>query len=145
MQGGVVQLKGKVPTYASKIAAEKDVYEVEGVNKVENYLEVEISPDFARPTDAEITRNIENKLVWNSASPESPVGLSYIKHRETGKKILLFVREQNRDEYGIAMSYVFLGEASFVKSYGDRPMSIEWRLSEPIPAGLLKESRKLVG
>ena len=27
----------------------------------------------------------------NSASPESPVGLSYIKHRETGKKILLFV------------------------------------------------------
>lgn len=66
VQGGVVQLKGKVPTYASKIAAEKDVYEVEGVNKVENYLEVEISPDFARPTDAGITRNIENKLVWNS-------------------------------------------------------------------------------
>jgi superfamily II DNA or RNA helicase len=81
----------------------------------------------------------------NSASPESPVGLSYIKHRETGKKILLFVREQNRDEYGLAMSYVFLGEASFVKSYGARPMSIEWRLAEPIPAGLLKESRKLVG
>ena len=81
----------------------------------------------------------------NSASPESPVGLSYIKHRETGKRILLFVREQNRDEYGLAMSYVFLGEASFVKSYGARPMSIEWRLAEPIPAGLLKESRKLVG
>jgi len=73
------------------------------------------------------------------------VGLSYIKHRERGKKILLFVREQNRDEYGVAMSYVFLGEASFVKSYGARPMSIEWRLVEPIPASLLKESRKLVG
>ncbi len=81
----------------------------------------------------------------NSASPESPVGFSYIKHRDTGKKILLFVREQNRDEYRIAMSYVFLGEASFVKSYGARPMSIEWRLAEPIPASLLKESRKLVG
>ena len=61
------------------------------------------------------------------------------------KKILLFVREQNKDEYGLAMSYVFLGEAGFVKSYGARPMSIEWRLVEPIPAGLLKESRKLVG
>ena len=81
----------------------------------------------------------------NSASPESPVGLSYIKHMETGKKIMLFVREQNRDEYGLAMSYVFLGEAGFVKSYGARPMSIEWRLAEPIPAGLLKESMKLVG
>jgi hypothetical protein len=77
----------------------------------------------------------------NSASPDSPVGLSYIKHKETGKKILMFVREQNRDEYGLAMSYVFLGEASFVKSYGARPMSIEWRLAELIPAGLLKESR----
>ncbi len=67
------------------------------------------------------------------------------RRRERGKKILLFVREQNRDEYGIAMSYVFLGEAGFVKSYGARPMSIEWRLTEPIPASLLKESRKLVG
>ena len=50
----------------------------------------------------------------NSASPESPVGLSYIKHRETGKKILLFVRELNMDEYRIAMSYVFPSEASFI-------------------------------
>lgn len=33
---------------------------------MENYLEVEISPDFPRPPDAEITRNLENKLVWNS-------------------------------------------------------------------------------
>ena len=65
--------------------------------------------------------------------------------RERGKKILLFVREQNSDEYGIVMSYIFLGEASFVKSYGARPMSIEWRLVEPIPAGLLREGRKLVG
>ncbi len=67
------------------------------------------------------------------------------RRRETGKKILLFVREQNSDEFGIAMSYVFLGEASFVKSYGARPMSTEWRLAEAIPASLLKESRKLVG
>ena len=48
-------------------------------------------------------------------------------------------------EHGLAMSYVFLGEASFVKSYGAKPMSIEWRLAEPIPSGLPKESRKLVG
>ena len=61
------------------------------------------------------------------------------------KKILLFVREQIRDEYGLAISYVLLDEVSFVKSYGARPMSIEWRLAEPIPASLLKESRKLVG
>ena len=56
----------------------------------------------------------------------------------------MFVREQNRDEYGLAMSYIFLGEASFVKSYGTRPMIIEWRLAEPGPASLLKESRNLM-
>jgi hypothetical protein len=50
----------------------------------------------------------------NSASPESPVGLPYIKDRETGKRIQLLVREQNRDEYGLAMSYVFPSEASFI-------------------------------
>lgn len=32
-----------------------------------------------------------------------------------------------------------------VKAFGARPMSIEWRLAEPIPASLLKESRKLMG
>ncbi len=66
VQDDVVQLKGKVPTYASKIAAEKDVYEVSGVTWVQNHLEVESPPDITRPTDLEITETIENKLAWNS-------------------------------------------------------------------------------
>jgi hypothetical protein len=81
----------------------------------------------------------------NSTSPETATGLSYINHEETNKTILMFVREQNNDEYGLTMSYVFLGEASFVKSAGAKPMNIEWKLKEAIPASLLKESRKLVG
>ncbi len=60
-----------------------------------------------------------------------------------GKKILLFVREQNQDEYHLTMSYVFIGEAKFIKSYGAKPMNIEWKLAEPMPDYLLKESRKL--
>jgi osmotically-inducible protein OsmY len=63
---GAVKLRGRVPTYASKIAAEKNAWSVEGVNRVENLLEVELPPDTARPSDTEITRSIENKLVWNS-------------------------------------------------------------------------------
>ena len=70
---------------------------------------------------------------------------SYNKYRETGKKILVFVRAQKEDECGFAVSDVFPGQAGFVTSHGARPMSIEWRLAEPIPARLLKESRKLVG
>ncbi len=63
---GVAELRGKVPTYASKIAAEKNACSVEGVRRVENYLEVELPPDLSRPSDTEITSTIENKLIWNS-------------------------------------------------------------------------------
>lgn len=79
----------------------------------------------------------------NNTSPESPKGKSYIEHKQKGKKILLFVREQNEDEFGLTMPYAFLGEANFQHSYGRKPMNIEWRLNEPIPPYLLKESRKL--
>jgi superfamily II DNA or RNA helicase len=79
----------------------------------------------------------------NATSPNSPKGLSYINHKEQEKKILLFVREQNDDEYGFTMSYVFLGEANFMKSIGSKPMNVEWKLNEPMPAYIWKESGKL--
>lgn len=79
----------------------------------------------------------------NSISPNSPKGDSYINHKDFGKKILLFVREQNVDEYGFTMSYTFLGEVDFIKSKGAKPMSVEWKLHEPMPSYILKESQKL--
>ena len=79
----------------------------------------------------------------NRTSPVSPSGQSYIHHKEMGKRILLFVREQNLDEYGFNMTYTNLGEAEFVRSSGEKPMNIEWRLKAPIPSYLLKESQKL--
>ncbi len=79
----------------------------------------------------------------NATAPESPKGLSYIQHQELEKKILIFVREQNEDEYGFTMSYVFLGLADFQKTSGAKPMNIEWKLKEPMPAYIWKESGKL--
>lgn len=79
----------------------------------------------------------------NSAAPSTPTGKAYIHHEKAGRKILLFVREQNKDEFGNTLPFVFLGEANFVKHSGARPMNIEWKLEEPIPTFLLKESRKL--
>lgn len=79
----------------------------------------------------------------NATAPESPKGLSYIKHQELEKKILIFVREQNDDEYGFTMSYVFLGLADFQKTSGAKPMNIEWKLKEAMPAYIWKESGKL--
>jgi hypothetical protein len=79
----------------------------------------------------------------NATSPESPKGLSYINQGDLNKRILLFVREQNDDEFGFTMSYVFLGEARFINSSGAKPMNVEWQLNEPMPAYIWKESGKL--
>ena len=79
----------------------------------------------------------------NATTPLSPKGLSYINQGDLDKTVLLFVREQNDDEYGFTMSYVFLGKANFVKSTGAKPMNIEWQLNEPMPAYIWKESGKL--
>ncbi len=93
--------------------------------------------------DYAISESLFHWQSQNSTTPESPKGKSYINHRTQGKRILLFVREQNEDEYGFTMSYVFLGEANYVKSHGEKPMNIEWKLEEPMPAHLWKESGKL--
>jgi superfamily II DNA or RNA helicase len=79
----------------------------------------------------------------NATTPESSKGLSYIHHLNQGKRILLFVREQNDDEFGFTMPYVFLGEAEYIKSSGSKPMNIEWQLKEPMPAYIWRESGKL--
>lgn len=79
----------------------------------------------------------------NSTAPNTPTGQAYIHHKRIGRKILLFVREQNKDEYGNTLPFVFLGEADFMRHQGAKPMSIEWKLEERIPSFILKESRKL--
>lgn len=76
----------------------------------------------------------------NSAAPNTPKGQAYINSE---KNVLLFVREQNKDEYGFTMGYVFLGKVEFQKYSGEKPMNIEWKLKEPMPSYILKESQKL--
>lgn len=79
----------------------------------------------------------------NSAGPETPKGLSYIKHQENKKRILLFLREKANDEYGNTMGYVFVGEGSLKEHYGAKPMNIKWELNEPMPHYLWKDAAKL--
>ena len=80
----------------------------------------------------------------NSAGPETPKGLSYIKHHEQGKRIMLFVREKNKDEFGNTMGYVFVGEGQLREHYGAKPMNIKWELNEPLPHYLWKDAAKLL-
>ncbi len=79
----------------------------------------------------------------NSAGPETPKGLSYINHKEEGKRILLFVREKNKDEFGNTMGYVFVGEGQLKHHNGSKPMNIKWELKESLPHYLWKDAAKL--
>lgn len=93
--------------------------------------------------DYAISESLFHWQSQNRASPENTSGKSYIQQGDNGKNILLFVREQNDDEYGNTIAYAFLGSADFVKTEGAKPMNIEWKLQEPMPAYIWKESGKL--
>jgi superfamily II DNA or RNA helicase len=79
----------------------------------------------------------------NAYGPDTTKGVSYIKHFENNKKILLFVREKAIDENGNTLGYVFIGEGIFRETEGSKPMNVKWELSEPMPNYLWKESAKM--
>jgi superfamily II DNA or RNA helicase len=79
----------------------------------------------------------------NSARPDKGKGLSYIKHKENDKRILLFVREKAKNEFGNSLGYVFIGEGNLEDYKGSKPMSINWKLEEPMPHYLWKDAAKL--
>ncbi len=79
----------------------------------------------------------------NTARPETGKGQSYVKQKQTGKSILLFVREKNNDEFNNTIAYVFLGLADYIDHYGAKPMSINWALRESAPHYLWKDMAKM--
>jgi hypothetical protein len=79
----------------------------------------------------------------NSARPDKGKGLSYIRHKKINKRILLFVREKAKNEFGNSIGYVFIGEGEMKDHYGSKPMSINWELNEPMPHYLWKDAAKL--
>lgn len=79
----------------------------------------------------------------NRTTPDSEIGKSYIQQGDREKNILLFVRESQKDSDNFTQGFVFLGPVHFVDYYGSKPMSIKWKLEEPLPSYLWKETLKL--
>lgn len=78
----------------------------------------------------------------NNTSPGTPTGQRYINHEKVGHTILLFGREE-RTIANLSAPFAFLGPARYVSHTGSRPMSITWRLVEPLPAKLLRRMARL--
>lgn len=107
------------------------------IKSEENFSPTTMYDDYA------ISETIFHWQSQNSSRPDIGKGLSYVKHLENDKKILLFVREKAKDEKGNTMGYVFIGEGNFKENEGEKPMNIKWELNEPIPNYLWKESAKM--
>ncbi|OKL49514.1 hypothetical protein BSR29_00715 [Boudabousia liubingyangii] len=80
----------------------------------------------------------------NSADETTETGKRYIEHDARGSSVLLFVRQSKKDEWGQTEPYAFLGKVHYQEHSGGKPMSIIWKLDEPIPAHIEKETSTLV-
>lgn len=78
----------------------------------------------------------------NAAGPDTPAGKRYIESTTNGWQFQLFVR-LNKDAPYRACGLVRINSPEDVS--GDRPMSITWHISEPLPATLFREFSVLRG
>ena len=80
---------------------------------------------------------------WESQSTttqQSPTGQRYIKHRELGGQILLFVRARKKQD-GLTVPYTFLGPVDYVSHKGERPIQFVWKLRQPMPADFFRAAK----
>lgn len=80
---------------------------------------------------------------WQTQSntrPSTKKGQRHIKHQEKGITPLLFVRTSKKDERGETKPYFFIGPAELEQWKGSQPMDIVWKVEEPLPADIYKQS-----
>ncbi len=84
----------------------------------------------------------EDKFHWQSqsiTSVESTTGQRYINQQNNGNRVLIFVRDYKKDGQA-AVPYTCIGLADYVSHYGSAPISIVWKMHEPMPGFVLKEA-----
>ncbi|GIM33647.1 DEAD/DEAH box helicase [Paraclostridium bifermentans] len=88
---------------------------------------------------------INDKLFnWQSQSRtsiDSPTGQRYVNHMNRNNNVLLFVRENKRED-GITSPYIYLGPADIVSYSGSKPINIVWKLKNTLPASIAVKVEK---
>jgi superfamily II DNA or RNA helicase len=100
--------------------------------------------DFAPTTRYKDYLRSRSKLHWESqagATQSSKAGQNYIHFQERGYTILFFARLEKRID-GETSPFIFIGPAERLLSYeGNRPISMVWELTHPVPAALFEAAR----
>ncbi len=98
-----------------------------------------------RYEDYPVSRDLFHWQSQSTTATESEVGRRYLAQRETGSNVLLFVRKAKKDARGVTMPYTHLGLADYVSHTGSRPISITWRLRQPMTREQFEEARIAAG
>jgi hypothetical protein len=80
----------------------------------------------------------DREFAWqsqNRTKQASKHGQLLYNHRALGQRVHLFVRPTKKTG-SKPTPFIYCGEVDFVSWEGDSPISIEWRLREPVPAPL---------
>ena len=71
----------------------------------------------------------------NRTRRESGVGQKFLRHAELGITCHLFVRKQTKIA-GKSAPFFYCGPLEFIDWEGDKPITVRWRLAEPVPDSL---------
>jgi len=69
----------------------------------------------------------------NRTAQASSDGQDIEKHAARGIAVHLFIRSQKKRAAGGAAPFVYCGDVQFVGWRGEKPITVQWRLPEPIP------------
>jgi Domain of unknown function (DUF3427) len=72
----------------------------------------------------------------NRTGQASADGQDIEKHAARGIAVHLFVRSQKKRAGGGAAPFVYCGDVEFVAGRGAKPITVQWKLSEAVPARL---------
>lgn len=84
----------------------------------------------------------EEHFHWQSQSitrVDFDTGQRYINQKQNRDKVLIFVREYKRNGQ-MALPYTCLGLADYVSHYGSAPISIVWKMQQPMPGFVLQQA-----
>lgn len=82
----------------------------------------------------------ENQFHWKSQNTDTHQGRGrrFVEQAKNKKKFLLFVRENKNDGFGNTCPFYCFGLVDYISSRDDKPMSIDWRMHQPILPQFIK-------
>ncbi len=104
--------------------------------------------DYSATTRYEDYPISQTRFHWESQSrtaSASPTGQRYINHVARGSQVVLFIRENRRDERDVTTPYLCLGYARHVGHKSDRPMQVDWELERPMPVEIFEHAKVAAG